>query len=207
MENSSKQILCIVTVDKRMTEMKSTNLEKACFLKCLKFLLDKDLKIAEGVTDAHVQIASIMSRSRQEVQRIAGMDKRCGESFLGMWIDVLHHVGDEHEWIFAYSTNNKRKHGPLSSESDKGWLSTAELENFQNLIMMYASKRHSYRPPTYRCRNLLAALDHNGHIGRSILTKMDQLADEIGMNQRMILEVDDPRRVSAHLAPVPSPPT
>lgn len=36
---------------------------------------------------------------------------------------------------------------------------------------------------------------------------MKRLADEIGMNQRMIPEIDDTRRVSAHLAPVPPPPT
>lgn len=40
-ENNSKRILCIVTLDKRATDKKSTNLEKACFLKGLKFLLEK----------------------------------------------------------------------------------------------------------------------------------------------------------------------
>jgi hypothetical protein len=38
--------------------------------------------------------------------------------------------------------------------------STGELEIFQNLILMYASNRHSYRPPAYRVRNLLAALKY-----------------------------------------------
>jgi hypothetical protein len=31
--------------------------------------------------------------------------------------------------------------------------STSELENFQNLILKYASKRNSYKPPAYRARN------------------------------------------------------
>jgi hypothetical protein len=44
--------------------------------------------------------------------------------------------------------------------------STGELEIFQNLILMYASKIHSYRPPAYRVRNLLAVLDHNSHVER-----------------------------------------
>jgi hypothetical protein len=39
----------------------------------------------------------------------------------------------------------------------------SELENFQNLILKYASKRNSYKPPAYRARNELAALDHNAH--------------------------------------------
>ena len=62
MENTMKKILCIITMDKRVTEKKSTNLEKACFIKGLKFLLDKDLKIKEIVTDAHVQVAAYMSK-------------------------------------------------------------------------------------------------------------------------------------------------
>lgn len=35
MENSTKQILCVITMEKRMTDRKSTNLEKACFVKGL----------------------------------------------------------------------------------------------------------------------------------------------------------------------------
>lgn len=51
--------------------------------------------------------------------------------------------------------------------------STVELENFQNLILAYASKRHSYSPPVYRVRNRLAALDHNGHVERPLMTNKD----------------------------------
>jgi hypothetical protein len=39
--------------------------------------------------------------------------------------------------------------------------STSELENFQNLILKYASKGNLYKPPAYRARNELAALGHN----------------------------------------------
>lgn len=62
MEMDTKKIVCIVTMDKRMTDKKSTNLEKACFLKGLLFLLGKGLKIAEIVTDAHVQVEALMSK-------------------------------------------------------------------------------------------------------------------------------------------------
>ena len=34
-----------------------------------------------------------------------------------------------------------------------------------------------------------------------------RLQDNEGMNQRVQLEVDDPRRISVHLAPIPQPPT
>jgi hypothetical protein len=47
--------------------------------------------------------------------------------------------------------------------------STGELEIFQNLILMYASKRHSYSAPAYKVKNLLAALDHNSHVERPVI--------------------------------------
>ena len=62
MENESKKILCIITMDKRATENKSTLLEKACFLKGLQFLRRKQINVVEVITDAHTQIASLMSR-------------------------------------------------------------------------------------------------------------------------------------------------
>jgi hypothetical protein len=34
-----------------------------------------------------------------------------------------------------------------------------------------------------------------------------RLQDNEGMNQRVQLGVDDPRRISVHLAPIPPPPT
>jgi hypothetical protein len=34
-----------------------------------------------------------------------------------------------------------------------------------------------------------------------------RLQDNEGMNQRVQMEVDDPRRFSVHLAPIPQPPT
>ena len=62
LENETKKVLCIVTMDKRFTERKSCNLEKACFLKGLKFLLEKSIRVVEVVTDAHVQIEAVMSK-------------------------------------------------------------------------------------------------------------------------------------------------
>lgn len=49
-------------MDKRSTDRKSTNLEKACFLRGMQFFKDKGIKVVEVVTDAHVQIASVMSK-------------------------------------------------------------------------------------------------------------------------------------------------
>ena len=51
--------------------------------------------------------------------------------------------------------------------------STANLEIFNNHILMYASKRIAYSPPVYRARNILAALDYNYSVDLPLLTKDD----------------------------------
>ena len=45
------------------TDRKSINLEKACFMKGMEFFKDKGITVVEVVTDAHVQIASVMSKT------------------------------------------------------------------------------------------------------------------------------------------------
>ncbi|XP_070578694.1 uncharacterized protein [Ptychodera flava] len=317
MENDSKDILSIVTMDKRMTERKSTNLEKACFVQSMTMLTDKDMKIGEVVTDSHLQIGAVMKRTYPDVKHShdlwhvaknlgnkiiqAGQDKDCRalqkwcrdiithfwysckkassyEEFLGVWCGVLHHVTDEHEWVLPYGQgSNQCDHGPLTERSEKEWLtkngpahvalrkivldknflkkipyylsfrSTAELETFQQNILMYAAKRFAYTPPVYRVRNILAALDHNVHHNRELKknrngevvyhrhfhkksgrwsatpVKIDKtyphiadlkkrilekrLSDHQGMQRKLELEPQDPRRLSAHLAAIPPPST
>ena len=34
---------------------------------------------------------------------------------------------------------------------------------------------------------------------------INRLQDDVGMNQGVVLEADDPRRISSHLAPIPPP--
>ncbi|KAF1381217.1 hypothetical protein PFLUV_G00151310 [Perca fluviatilis] len=48
--------------------------------------------------------------------------------------------------------------------------STADLESFQNHVLMYASKRFAFTPPVYEARVLLAALDYNFHRNRPTST-------------------------------------
>jgi len=43
------------------------------------------------------------------------------------------------------------------------------LANFQDMILKYASKRNSYKPPAFQAKNELAALDHNAHCGRAVM--------------------------------------
>lgn len=51
--------------------------------------------------------------------------------------------------------------------------STGEVENFNNLILMYSGKRFAYSPPVYRARSQLAALDYNAHMDRETKRKPD----------------------------------
>lgn len=63
MENSTKKIVSLETMDKRQTGGKSSNLEKACLVKTIATLSRKEVDIAEIVTDAHMQISAHMSKS------------------------------------------------------------------------------------------------------------------------------------------------
>ncbi|XP_038550249.1 uncharacterized protein LOC119883593 isoform X1 [Micropterus salmoides] len=51
--------------------------------------------------------------------------------------------------------------------------STADLESFQNHILMYASKRYAFSPPVHEARVLLAALDYNFHRNRPTMKTLD----------------------------------
>ncbi|XP_063051991.1 uncharacterized protein LOC134446516 [Engraulis encrasicolus] len=115
--------------------------------------------------------------------------------FLNLWIGITHHVCNVHSWRMGGC-----QHGPIEDEPDRQWMerdsvshkalvdivlnkrfrkdvhkylrfrSTSQLESFQNHILMYASKRHSFSPPVYEARVLLAALDYNFHRDRPMLT-------------------------------------
>ena len=62
MENETKKIISVKTLDKRETEGKSVNLEKAGFVRCLEEIQNKGLNVSEIVTDAHLQIGALMSK-------------------------------------------------------------------------------------------------------------------------------------------------
>ncbi|KAL3858299.1 hypothetical protein ACJMK2_012893 [Sinanodonta woodiana] len=182
MEYGSKAILSIVTIDKRVTDR-------------LQYLIGKNLHIKEVVTDAHTHIAALMNKqtakltewSKDVVNHLWHCYNICNtkEEFSCVWAGVLNHVVDKHEWLKTVLNIAKGWLKPNSPAHvalrklvlDMRFLnqthhylissgSTAELENFQNLILMYASKRIAYRPPTYRSRNLLTAIYHNRHINR-----------------------------------------
>lgn len=63
MEEDTKKILTLKTIDKRMTDRKSGNMEKFGFQAAMEELKEKGVKVVEVVTDAHLGIGALMSKS------------------------------------------------------------------------------------------------------------------------------------------------
>lgn len=63
MDNSTKEVVSVVTVDKREVGKSSTKMEKEGFVRTLDSLHSQGVVIQEVVTDAHTSIAAYMSRS------------------------------------------------------------------------------------------------------------------------------------------------
>lgn len=61
MEHESKDIVAMIIVDKREVGLKSTNMEKEGLKRGIFEIQGSGLTISELVTDAHVQIASMIS--------------------------------------------------------------------------------------------------------------------------------------------------
>ena len=61
MENDSREIISVVTVDKRQTGRNSVIMEREAFVQTVDILM-KEVKLVEVCTDAHVQISALMSK-------------------------------------------------------------------------------------------------------------------------------------------------
>lgn len=68
MDDQSKKIISLITMNKRETGKKSCNMEKACFMKSMNDLLENHVNIEEVVTDAHIQIGAVMSKKNYYVE-------------------------------------------------------------------------------------------------------------------------------------------
>lgn len=61
MDNESRQIICMVNIDKRETMRNSVIMEKAGFMQAFETLRE-ELNIEEFCTDAHSQISALFSK-------------------------------------------------------------------------------------------------------------------------------------------------
>lgn len=121
--------------------------------------------------------------------------------FVAKWKGILHHVTGKHEWFLGEGYSNCCEHDDTATTDDKPILipnspphqaikkviwdikfiksivhllkfrSTAVIENFNMLVLKYASKRIAYRYDAYKGRNQLAALDYQFHKNRPNLIK------------------------------------
>ena len=69
--------------------------------------------------------------------------------FKGVWRGINHHVITEHEWLPPSSdASYSCKHGPLSSDQDKGWL---ERDSDQHVALrkIILDKRFLNKIPYY----------------------------------------------------------
>ncbi|XP_033494259.2 uncharacterized protein LOC117264429 [Epinephelus lanceolatus] len=65
MDNESKDIISVITVDKRETQRKSVLMEKEAFIRTMDILMS-EVNLKEICTDAHVQISALMSKGKNK---------------------------------------------------------------------------------------------------------------------------------------------
>ncbi|XP_060569824.1 uncharacterized protein LOC132728231 [Ruditapes philippinarum] len=149
MDNASKQILTIQTIDKRMTGRKSAAMEKLGFQAAMNELKSKEVTVKEVVTDAHLGIGALMKTpdydkiqhshdiwhaAKNLGKKITKIAMKKGNRVLGPWIkDIVNHF----------------------------WFTCKQAETKQQFT------------PVYRVRNYLAAIDHNKHVDRPKAVKKD----------------------------------
>ncbi|KAG8008842.1 Gastrula zinc finger protein XlCGF57.1 [Nibea albiflora] len=200
MENETKEVIHVATVEKRQTSWNSVVMEKEGFIESVD-KLTSEIKLVEICTDAHDQIAALMNPGEGRYKALGihhSLDVWHGAKSLAkkiaapLWVGIIHHVCDMHTW-----TKGSCQHGHLEDTRGKLWIqkesrchkalveivldkcwlkdidkylrfsrSTADLETFQNHVLMYASKRYALTAPLYEARVLLAALDYNFHRNR-----------------------------------------
>ncbi|XP_076126224.1 uncharacterized protein LOC143105969 [Alosa pseudoharengus] len=125
-EQDSRDIVHIVSVDKRETNRNSVIMEKECFIRTMEALLP-ELAIKEVVTDAHPQISALLNpecgkykawgiqHSLDIWHAAKSLSKKLRRM---MWVGVLHHVRDEHSWATGCC-----QHEPLEEGSqEKPWI-------------------------------------------------------------------------------------
>ncbi|KAG1952354.1 hypothetical protein F2P79_010275 [Pimephales promelas] len=129
-DNSSKQIINMVNIDKRQTMRNSVAMEKEGFIRTVETLRN-ELDVMEFCTDAHMQISALFSKqdSKEGVKLLNWTKDICNhfchccksaetyEEFFELWSGILHHVTGEHEWALGDC-----QHGQLPEDRDKAWL-------------------------------------------------------------------------------------
>ncbi|KAL7399219.1 hypothetical protein ABVT39_021697 [Epinephelus coioides] len=147
MENESKDIISVVTVDKRQTNRNSVIMEKHAFIQTFDSLLE-NLNITEIVTDAHMQIAALMGKHEWTRGKCdhGPLDEATRDK------ELMVPGSAPHEALQRVMFNRRWLKDVVKYLT---FWSTLELESFQNCILMYAGKRHRFaedRPQLHEAR-------------------------------------------------------
>ncbi|CAL9689627.1 unnamed protein product [Knipowitschia caucasica] len=108
LENDSREIISVITVDKRETGRNSVIMEREAFVRTVDTLV-KEVKLVEVCTDAHVQISALMNKGKYKdlglkhsldmwhgaknlAKRIHAAAQVRGQSSLSRWLkDIVNH--------------------------------------------------------------------------------------------------------------------
>ncbi|KAJ8017607.1 hypothetical protein HOLleu_44868 [Holothuria leucospilota] len=105
MDYNTGDILNVAIVDKREVQLKSPNMEKVAFLKCMEILQDNNVKVTEVITDAHPSIRAHLKQqpdiyhssdvwhgAKNIGKKLAEVSKKASNRALIKWTgDVVNH--------------------------------------------------------------------------------------------------------------------
>ncbi|XP_045924710.1 zinc finger protein 436-like [Micropterus dolomieu] len=198
-ENDTKEIIHVATINKQQTSCNSVVMEKEGFIETVDKLTSeiKHEEICTGANAQITALMNPDEGRYKDLGIHHSQDMWHGAKNLvkkiaaALWLGIIHHVCDIPTWTMgkcqhvhlkekAWIQKDSRCHKALVDiVLNKRWLkhvhkyllfrSAADLEAFQNHILMYVSKRFTFSPPVYEARVLLAALDYNFHRNRSTM--------------------------------------
>ncbi|XP_052781413.1 uncharacterized protein LOC128217971 isoform X2 [Mya arenaria] len=111
--------------------------------------------------------------------------------------------------LIAAIDQNNHLEREIQHNKDVSVRSTADLEDFNQHILMYCSKRFSYSPPVYCMITLISPVypvkekktyPYLETLKKEIL--MCHLIDDVGMSGKDVMKKHNPRRISSHLGPL-----
>ncbi|CAM4571542.1 unnamed protein product [Leuciscus chuanchicus] len=210
MELDTQEIIHVAIKDKTQTSWNSNIMEKEGFIRTVD-KLSREKKLVEICTDAHIQIGALMNPDKGRYKDLGihhSLDmwhgaknlakkfaaaKVKGQSILLHWLkDIVNHF-----WWCCKTADTKEQF--LDVHKYLRFRSTADLESFQNHVLMYASKRFAFTPPVYEARVLLAALDYNFHHNRP--TGTTSAGKQMSRGKQMIMAnktPDSPKQTWHH---------
>ncbi|KAL7394915.1 hypothetical protein ABVT39_006908 [Epinephelus coioides] len=181
MENESKDIISVITVDKRETQRKSVLMEKEAFIRTMDILMS-EVNLKEICTDAHVQISVLMSKGKY---KDAGIFHS-----LDMWHGAksfAKKIVTPEPGLIRFPVRKGTKEHLFYPEVSSSNLGKVQVDRIRRIDVTKKMAAHMIYiqagiiskpyfnvcieevfllPPVYEARTILAALDYNYHKNR-----------------------------------------